>query len=227
MDKFIKILKNWFGEDEVSDEQVEKAKTFSEESATELTGAIAELKKYREDFLPEFDAAVTVLAKAAVWPSIEAGEKEEDAEDEAALIEVLSDVEKAGAKFSNASLSQLKKIKAAIDSLIGNLEQTEKNTGDEKLSKDTQDKLARLKKLEDEEAVRKAAEDMAAEKQKETDMEARITAKLTKGMRKGSKQIKPGDGDGEGGKETEVEKTDEELWPSLVNSAPAADDDAE
>lgn len=164
MKELLEILKSVLGEETVTDESIEKMKGLTDENVEALKKSLDAIEEYREDFTSELDEAVVALIKQSTidYP-VKESEKELDIED-------FTDVKKAGQKFSKATLSQLHKIRDAIDSLLKAKEAKSKGDGDEKLSEETLTKLDRLAELENAETERlkaKEKEDMDADIKKQ------------------------------------------------------------
>lgn len=170
MDEFIELIKNWLGEDELTDEQVAKIGEFDEEKIKEFTKAIEELDEYKDSMTDEFKAAAITLMKSAIY--------DYPVKD----VEVEFDIEKAGASLSKATKAQLEKIKGIIDGLLKLKTDKAKGLSDEQ--------LAKLEKAEailkaDEERKEKEAEGLKKkEKEEKEDLLKRIEKlEKTKGVK--------------------------------------------
>jgi hypothetical protein len=204
--EFLELLKKFLGDEDVSDEDIEKAKTLSEKAVKAIKGALNILNKYKEDMPSDVLTAIKTLTKYASYgyPA-----KKAEITDEEFIEEV---VEKAGSKFSKATLEQLKKIKDAIDKLLDSkLNLAQKKFGD--VSDEVRQRLEKLEQMEKEEAekLKKAAEEAEAKKQKEIDdLKARLEKiEKKKPVRKSieGQDDKDDDYDDDGPK-----------WPSLLPS---------
>lgn len=155
MDLF-EILKDFLGPDvELSEEEIAKAKELSEEAAKAIKGALSMLNKYKNDMPDDVVKAMQTLAKYASYgyPAKKAAEID--------ILQDLTDVTKAGAKLSKATIEQLKKIAEIVKDLIGAAEEKVKKSigiNLENLPPDVQVKLTKLAQIEEEQA-RKAQEE--------------------------------------------------------------------
>lgn len=148
MDKFIKLLKDFMGEDNLSEEDIAKAKELPEEGQKALGTALNSLLPYWEDVPTELSDAVNAILKSALK------EPEAPKEKELTIDEFIT---KAGARFSKATIEKIKKAIAMLEGLV-----TTKEGDVKKEHKDLPaDVVAKLEELErrkeaDAEAVKKA-----------------------------------------------------------------------
>jgi len=168
MKEFIESLKKFMADDEdkvdeaLTEEEVEKIEKLGKEEVEELKGAVDELNGYNVRDIPD-DAlkAIRILAKQASLghPSTKV--------EEIKFLDDLLDVEKAGARFSKATVDQLKKVRDMISKLIGDKENAV-NKRHKDLPDDVKAELMELERLrtEDKERLEKQEEDKekAAEK---------------------------------------------------------------
>ena len=128
MDKFIELIKSFLGK-KLNEEDIAKAGKLPETDIEELEPALNTLEEYRDDFTDDVLEATQILTKHAIL-------KEEKPE-EINFIDELIDVDKAGARLSKATISQLKKIGEIIGGILGAAEKALNKgakTDDDKLS---------------------------------------------------------------------------------------------
>jgi hypothetical protein len=208
MDKFIELIKSFLGK-KINDEEIAKAKALPETTVSELEPALKTLEEYRDEFSDDVFGAIQDLSKAAIL-------QEERVEEIDFLVE-LTDVEKAGARLSKATIEQLKKMGEIISGLIGAAEKAIGKTDDEKLPDHVVAKLEKLKKLEDKQ-VEDAETAAAAKEQKLQETIDDLTKKVAKLEKR--KPLKKQIEGQEGNEETEEEEEggeEENLWPSLTS----------
>ena len=214
VDKFLKILKKLIGETEVTGAHIEKLKKLPEEAVTTLTESLEQIAEFQDDYPAPLLQSVQNITKLATIDTPETEVKEVD------FIDELTDVKKAGARLSKATVTQLKKIKDIIVKILGDLEKSA--TGEHNdLPEDVVEKLARLDKIE-KDATEKAATD-ATEKEAalqkkiekmETEIETLKKQPKTKAIKTGLNPDETAEVDEEG---KPVKKSDRALWPSIVN----------
>jgi len=213
MDKFIEILKSFFEED-LKEEEIEKAKKLPDAALKAISGALNILNKYKDVFPEDVLNAIKTLTRYASYAYPEKSAELSDEE----FVEML---EKAGAKLSKATKEQLLKIKKIIDELLGEKD-VAKKYGDlpEEVVKKLED-YERLK-AEEEERVRKAKEEEEKKKQKELEELKKKVEELEKAIEKKArvrKGIESQDDDDNSGDDGGVK------WPSLI-SISKGDDNA-
>lgn len=219
MEKWLKILKSFLGaEEEESEYELEetdiaKAKELPESAIKAIAGALNILNKYKDVFPPDVTNAMKTLAKYAAYayPA-----KKAEMTDEEFVAEV---VEKAGSKFSKATLEQLKLIKEAIDKLLDSKwTLSKKKYGD--ISDELRLQLEELERMKKAEADRLQKEKEAAELKKTEEFEE-LKKRLDKLEKKKptSKQIKEKE---DGDPEEEIKKKAIPEWPSLTGQAEEA-----
>lgn len=148
MDKFIELLKQFIGEDNLSEEDIAKAKELPEKEVKALGDALNSLSPYWEDVPAELSDAVNAILKGALKEPKAAEEKE---------LTIDEFITKAGARFSKATIEKIKKAIAMLEGLV-----TTKEGAVKKDHKDLPaDVVAKLEELErrkeaDIEAVKKA-----------------------------------------------------------------------
>jgi len=215
MDKLLSVLKKLIGEEDVTDAKIEKLKNLSDEAVTNLTESLEQLAEFKDDYPPPTLAAVQAITKLSTIDAPEAKEaKEVD------FIDEMSDVTKAGARLNKATITQLKKIKDVIAKILGDLEGVAK--GDHKdLPDDVVTKLAELEQIKKADAEKKESEKDTAIldelKKVNTRLETLEKKPTSKAVKKGLDTDEPIEDNEEGDKKGKVKKSDQELWPSLVN----------
>ena len=234
MEELVKLIKELTDEDLSSDE-IEKAKALTDEQRNALKGALNMLNKYKSDLPADLKEAISTLSKYAVgkYPAPKPYKKEEvgdKAEDKT--------IEKAGSVLSKGSISELEKAMEIIQSLLAKAKK--KPDKDEECE---EGKYPAPKPVKKDEAIEKKesgdmyealkrllAEHERAEKEKEADKEeSEIQKQLsviseslkiipdiaerlkkiedTPGIKKSLDDI---------GDEKEVEKKTDEKWPSFT-----------
>jgi len=198
MKKFLEILKNFFG-DELEDEDIKKAEGIEEDAQKALGDALETIDEYRDDYTPDVLAAILKVSKAAVTPEEEVEEPDFVAE--------LTDVEKAGARLSKATIAQLKKIVEIAGNMLA---ASEKKLGKKKDDENeyTPEVIAALEKLEAYETAEVEAEKQALlDAKSETDKKLDAMAKEIEKLKK-QKPVKKG-----------LESDDDELTPEEIAAA--------
>jgi hypothetical protein len=207
---FTELLKGYVPDDEeLTEENIAKAKGLSKEILTEITGALNTLNKYKDDMPSDVINAIKTLAKRSTYGYPPTEQKEVD------FVEELETVEKAGARLSKATIEQLKKIAAIIQGMIGEREKGIKkdndNIPDEIVSELEELRRFKKEKVEADAELEKKAQEDAEKKRDEkiTELENEIKElKKKKGLRKSIEaQDNDGDGDDDG--------DDGSKWPSL------------
>ena len=131
MDEFIKILKQWFGEDVLTDEEIAKAKELPTEVVEAAKSALENLSEHKDVYPDDYLDALNVVVKGALI------ERKITVTDETEF-----DIEKlTEEQFSKATLKQLKKLKEIVDGLLKAKEDTTKSKDGEKLSDEMVAKL--------------------------------------------------------------------------------------
>lgn len=201
MDEFIKILKQWFGEDVLTDEEIAKAKELPTEIVKAAKSALESLSEHKDVYPDNYLDALNVVVKGALI------ERKITVTDETEF-----DIEKlTEEQFSKATLKQLKKLKEIVDGLLTAKEDTTKSKDGEKLSDEMVAKLEELEeyKRKEKEATEKAAtEEKEKEQERLKKLESEIEElKKKRGVKKG---IEGQEGDKEDGDE------DTPKWSSLT-----------
>ena len=208
-EKLIEILKNWLTPEEITEEFQTGIKALPEDVQKAHLATLTVLEEYNdEDVMPaEFKKALAAMVKATVTPI-----PEKKGGDEFTL-DIF--IEKAGAVFSQATKTQIEKVIASLQALLG----TTKDDDEKKKAAEknlTPEQIAALEKA----AAIIAAEDAKERKAKEDKEKARDEAlekmakeiadlKKVKGT---SKQI--GD-EGNEGEKGEKKKAVEDKFPSI------------
>lgn len=153
----IEILKDFLGEDtELTEDELKKAKNLSDKAAKAISSALNMLNKYKDDMPSDVLTAIKTLGKYASY-----GYPAQKAE-EVDILGEMTNVEKAGARLSKATIEQLKKIAEIINGLIGAAEdKVKKAAGDidtDKLPDHIVAKLEKLQKIEEAEDLKKQQE---------------------------------------------------------------------
>lgn len=110
MKSLSEILIDFIGEDELTDDEIEKfekaEKKMSSKAIKALKGALNVLKKFKEEFPDDVMESINTLAKYAIFaPPASVKKKEDEDEDEDE-----QDLEKAGAKLSKATMELIKSV---------------------------------------------------------------------------------------------------------------------
>ena len=201
MDEFIKILKQWFGEDVLTDEEIAKAKELPTEIVKAAKSALENLSEHKDVYPDDYLDALNVVVKGALI------ERKITVTDETEF-----DIEKlTEEQFSKATLKQLKKLKEIVDKLLETKEKATKSKDGEKLSDEMVAKLEELEeyKRKEKEATEKAA---AEEKKKEQERLKKLESEIEELKKK--RGVKKGIEGQEGDKEDDDKDTPE--WPSLT-----------
>jgi len=108
------ILVDFIGEDELTDDEVEKfekaEKKMSSKAIKALKGALNVLKKFKEEFPDDVMESINTLAKYAIFAPPTPAKKKEDLDDEEEEDETEEDLKKAGAKLSKATMELIKSV---------------------------------------------------------------------------------------------------------------------
>ena len=202
MDKLLEVLKKILGDDEISNDSIEKIKGIPEDKIEGIRKALDEIEGYQENFPPALDEAFLSLAKSAVY-DYPVKESELDFED----------IEKAGASLSKATVAQLRKIQEIIEKLVGEkTKKLKKNDKDEfEIPEDIQAKLDKLEKLEkaEKEKEEKDATEKVEKAEKEKEELLKRVEKLEK--KKGTKKSIDGQGNDDAGDDND----EEDPYPSI------------
>jgi acyl-CoA-binding protein len=215
MKKFLELLKSFFG-DELKEEDITKAEGIEEDAQKAIGDALTIFEEYKDDFTPDVLGAIMTVAKMALTPEEEVEETDFVAE--------LTNLEKAGARLSKATIAQLKKIGEIVGGMLTAAEKALSKKGDddkpspemlelrEKL-KAYQDADAELKKQKAEDAQTKLQETIDELKEKVEKLEKK------KGIKKGL-EGQDADDDHEDDDPGDKKGDDEEefKWTSLVKS---------
>lgn len=165
MKELIESLKKFMAEDEdkvdeaLTKEEIAKLEKLDDDTAKELKEALDTLEGYKLNDIPD-DAlgAIRTFAKHASCGHLPANVVKVN------LLDELTNVEKAGARFSKATIEQLKKVRDIMTKLIGDKEAAV-NKGHKELPDDVKSRLEELETL-------KAAEKERLEKEKKDKDEA-------------------------------------------------------
>lgn len=208
---WIETLKKFLGEDELSEEDIAKAEGMPDDEVTAIQKDLDVLSNYDDGMPDDVLTAIRDLAKRA---SLKGSDGKEELTDEEFIEEV---IEKAGARFSKATIEQLKKIKDAVEKLLKDQEDLEKDKFG-KLPPDVVKKLKRAEDLEKAEKERliKEKEDSDKAKEKEiSDLKKRLEKlEKKKRVRKG---IEGQESDDDDKGETGDVDDDGPKWPSLTS----------
>jgi len=205
-EKLIEILKNWLTPEEITEDLQAGIKAMPEDVQKAHLATLTILEEYNdEDVMPaEFKKALTEMVKATVTPV-----PETKAVDELTLDTF---IEKAGAVFSSATKSQIEKVIAALQSLLG----TSKDDDEKKKAENknlTPEQIAALAKAEaiiaaEDAKERKAKEDKEKARDEALDKMAKEIAELKK-VKGTSKQLDDKD------EKDETKKAVVDKFPSL------------
>lgn len=201
LEKLFEILKSWMPEGKITDDQIEAIKKMGEDKIEPLADALTCFEEFKDSFTPKFEESVKTLIKRSLLEPFAVEAEEID------FVEELSDLEKAGKRFSKTTIAQLRKIKEVIEKLL--VEETEKVDKTKDLPTDVIEQLAELK------AMKKT--DAENEKKKEKLEMVQEIAKLVvkeikpKGKKTSLDVDAPDDDDDD---KTKVNKGNK--WPSLV-----------
>jgi len=196
MNEFLELIKNWLGEDELTDEQTAKIGGLGDEKIKELTKAIEEFEEYKENMPEDLEKATLALMKSAIY----------DYPTNATEIEF--DIDKAGASLSKATKAQLEKIKGIIEGLLKQKTEKAKGLSDEQVEK--LEKAEAILKADEERKAKEAEELKKKEAEEKKDLLERIE-KLEK--TKGVKKSIDDDGGGDDDEDDDDDKKDH--WPSI------------
>jgi len=177
-EKLIEILKNWLTPEEITDELQAGIKALPEDVQKAHLATLTVLEEYNdEDVMPaEFKKALTEMVKATITPVPETKEGNE--------LTLDTFIEKAGAVFSSATKSQIEKVIAALQTLLGkDKDDDEKKKAAEKNL--TPEQIAALAKAEaiiaaEDAKTRKAAEDKEKARDEALEKMAKEIAELKK-----------------------------------------------
>ena len=146
MEELIKVFKEINGLEEVSDEQMEVLKSFSEEDVKKYSDALGIVKKYKDELPEDLNKELSTLAQFGVRKVAKPEEKKEE-----------EDVEKSGKKLSKDTLNiiegavkQLGTLSEALTKLLP-VEDTEKMAEEKKKAEEVSTKI--------DEAVKKSKEE--------------------------------------------------------------------
>ena len=208
--KLIELLKNWMKPEDITDEVQTAIKAIPEDELKKHVAALEILQEYNDpEVMPaDFKGVLTGMVKAVYLP---AADKKEDKDPEITLDMF---IEKAGAVFSAATKSQIEKVIAMLQGLVGK-DKDDKKKSDDSLTDEQRAKLARADEILKAEEDRKSKEKTAVEKAREdriVGMEKTIAElKKTRGT---SSQLDEGDEDDEG-KKKDTKKAVEDKFPSM------------
>jgi hypothetical protein len=159
LEEFKTSYKSVFGED-LTEEQIAKAKELPKEALNAVKSAAKTLEKYKDDFDADLKDALKTLTKYSSYGyGYPQSAKKSDEEQNKEFIEEITDVEKAGKRFSKATREQIEKAMAILKAML-----KEDDAGLQKadldLSKFTPEQrkeIQRLQKLDSD--IKKAARD--------------------------------------------------------------------
>jgi len=207
-EKLIEILKNWLTPEEITDELQAGIKALPEDVQKAHLATLTVLEEYNdEDVMPaEFKKALTEMVKATITPVADEKEGEEF------TLDVF--IEKAGAVFSQATKTQIEKVIASLQALLGTSKADEKKKAENKNL--TPEQIAALEKAEaiiaaEDAKVRKAAEDKEKARDEALEKMAKEIAELKK-VKGTSKQLDDKD---EKDEKDETKKAVVDKFPSL------------
>jgi hypothetical protein len=212
MKKFLEILKSFFG-DELKEEDITKAKEIEEDTQETIGDALTLFDEYHDDFPPDALDALKTVVKMAITPAEKVKEPDFVAE--------LTNLEKAGARLSKATIAQLKKIGEIVAAMVGAAEKAlGKSTDDEdELSPEMLEKLEKLKAYEDAEAELKKQK--AEDYKKDTDKKIEDLEKKIEKIEK-KKPVKKGlegqESDDDDDDDDDDNDKKEFQWKSLTSS---------
>ena len=198
MNEFLELIKNWLGEEELTEEQTAKINALDDEKVKELTKAIEEFEEYKENMPEDLEKATLSLMKSAIYdyPTKEAKEVE-------------FDIDKAGASLSKATKAQLEKIKGIIDGLLKLKTEKIKGLSDEQAEK--LEKAEAILKADEERKAKEAGELKKKEETEKKDLLDRIAAlEKIKGIKK---SIDSDDKDKD--KDTDDDEDEKDWYPSI------------
>ncbi|NVM21425.1 MAG: hypothetical protein HWN68_06560 [Desulfobacterales bacterium] len=206
MEEFVELLKSFLGEDEITDEDIEKANKVPEAALKAIKGAVNILNKYKADFPPEILNALKTLTKYAAYGYPSKRVEKVDLSD-------LLDVEKAGAKLSKATVEELKKVLKIIESIIGEREKEVKKTYGE-LPADVVAQLEELRAMKEEKKTKNIEKARDEFKKEILDAVGDLVAKEVKKEKPVKKSITGQEGgDDNGGKKGDFPSVAAALFP--------------
>ena len=204
-EKLIEILKNWLTPEEITEEFQTGIKALPEDVQKAHLATLTVLEEYNdEDVMPaEFKKALAAMVKATVTPI-----PEKKGGDEFTL-DVF--IEKAGAVFSQATKTQIEKVIASLQALLGTSKDDEKKKAENENL--TPEQIAALEKAEaiiaaQDAKDRKAAEDKEKARDEALEKMAKEIAELKK-VKGTSKQLDDKD------EKDETKKAVVDKFPSL------------
>ena len=207
-EKLIEILKNWLTPEEITEEFQAGIKAMPEDVQKAHLATLTVLEEYNdEDVMPaEFKKALTEMVKATITPI-----PEKKGGDEFTL-DVF--IEKAGAVFSQATKTQIEKVIASLQALLGTSKDDEKKKAENENL--TPEQIAALEKAEaiiaaQDAKDRKAAEDKEKARDEALEKMAKEIAELKK-VKGTSKQLDDKD---EKDEKDETKKAVVDKFPSL------------
>jgi len=237
--KLSELIKDFIGEDELTDEEMEKLekaeKEIPPEAAKALKAVVASLTKFKADFPDEIKECINTLAKYAAYgygyPAKTKKEKEEKEGEE-------EDVEKAGAKLSKATreliknvVEKYKTLEKAVNALESLIKTDAQKSAEIILIEEKMDELSEKmdklfeKKAEAEKEKKKKVktkkekdeeDEEEEEEEEEKEKEEEEVEKEMKGLKKRVEQLEEKKGTKKslkGQDEDETEKSSQ--WPSF------------
>ena len=239
--KLSELIKDFIGEDEVTDEEMEKLEKAEKEippdAAKALKAVVTTLSKFKGDFPDEIKECINTLAKYAAYGYGYPAKKSEKSEEEEE-----EDVEKAGAKLSKATRELIKNVVVGYKLLEKSMEalkalvkeDTQKSAEmlliEEKMN-ELSEKMEKLfqKKLKEEEEKKKKTktkkeqgekedeeeeEEIEKEEEEEEEAEAEIKKEM-KSLKKRLEQLEEKKGTKKSLTGQDEDEPTESQWPSF------------
>lgn len=208
MKELIEIMKSLLG-DELTDEEIEEFQKaeLSDNALKAIKSAAKTLDKYKEDLPADVKAALKTLMKYASYGYPPKGEKSV----EKAVEVMLTDLEKAGAKLSKATIAELNKIidicKKLVNQKTDDVKKQYKDLPPEVVAELAEARLLK-QKVEDEEKARREKEDKDWREKIEKTLEA-----ISKGER--TSIVGQDTDEDEDDEEMKKGKKEKEMFPTL------------
>lgn len=205
-EEFIKLLKEYFGEDVKMD--FEKAEELSDKAVDAIKEALKLVNKYKGDFPDDLKKAVGTLAKyaSAGYGYPEKKEKKDD-------------IEKTGAKFSKDTLERIKKAIEALEALKALLPELKEQTQKSDVKSELDKSIEKLSKSIEELEMKAETKDDKEEPEKKEDEGKEEIAKKIDDLLKRFENIekKVGVRKSVEGQDADVDADTkkDKLWPSI------------
>jgi hypothetical protein len=183
LEEFKKSYKSVFGED-LTEEQIAKAKELPKDALNAIKSAAATLEKYKDDFEADLMAALKTLTK---YSSYGYPAKKSDEETTKEFIAELTDVEKAGKRLSKATREDLEKAIGILKAMLKEDDADLKKGDLKNLPPEAAAEIVRLRKIEAD--MKKSAKE-AADKKALEDIEAKIAKDFEEKYGLKPKQVK-------------------------------------